>query len=569
VSKSGSRTTAAGGSTRRVAGAATVAAGLVSIFSAVTPDVAWRHQLLTDVEPGPAIALGHVLAAAAGAGLVGLGWGMLRGKRRAVDAAVVVLCVSALLHALKGLDYEESAVALVLAAVLWRGRGAFRRGGAPRPGLVAATFAVAALAGVFALDLTWLLVTGKAETLRTGLSATWHGLSAGVWWLDSGEPIAIALDVLLVAGLLAGAEFLLALLRPAPAAHGHSDGELAHATAILSRYGRDSIAPFALREDKAYHFAAGGFLAYRVLRETAVVSGDPVGPPGSAPAILLDFAEHAARHGWDVVVTGASRAHVRGYERIGMRALKIGEEAFVEPARFSLEGRAIRKVRQSVARVARRGWRVEIVDHVRHGSALQGELEAAERAWRAERRRLHGFAMTLGGRPCPHGVYALARDPDGTLRAFIRFVPHGAGLSLDMMRRYGELPNGINEAMIVAAIEHARERGLAEVSLNFAGFAHVMAATPDEPLRYRLLRLVLTRMHGRFQLERLARFNRQFLPEWRPRYLVYGSRTQLPLAALRVLQAEAYIRPPRPRLSRRLRLGLPRPAALSPPEASR
>ena len=34
----GSRTTAAGGPARRVAGAATVAAGLLSVFSAVTPD---------------------------------------------------------------------------------------------------------------------------------------------------------------------------------------------------------------------------------------------------------------------------------------------------------------------------------------------------------------------------------------------------------------------------------------------------------------------------------------------------------------------------------------------------
>jgi lysyl-tRNA synthetase class 2 len=62
-----------------------------------------------------------------------------------------------------------------------------------------------------------------------------------------------------------------------------------------------------------------------------------------------------------------------------------------------------------------------------------------------------------------------------------------------------------------------------------------------------VLRLLLRRFHGRFQLERLLRFNEKFFPAWRPRFLVYGTRTQLPLAALRVLQAEAYIRPPRPR----------------------
>ena len=153
----------------------------------------------------------------------------------------------------------------------------------------------------------------------------------------------------------------------------------------------------------------------------------------------------------------------------------------------------------------------------------------------------------------------------------MRFARYGGGISLDVMRRYGELPNGINEALIVASLEHARDRGLGEVSLNFAGFAHVMAAAPDEPQHYRLARLVLMRLHGRFQLERLARFNRQFLPRWRPRYLVYPSRMRLPLTALRVLQAEAYIRAPRERLSRWLRVRLPaaRPAALSRREAIR
>jgi lysyl-tRNA synthetase class 2 len=126
--------------------------------------------------------------------------------------------------------------------------------------------------------------------------------------------------------------------------------------------------------------------------------------------------------------------------------------------------------------------------------------------------------------------------------------------------------------MIVATIADARRRSLDEVSLNFAGFAHVMAPSPEEPLRHRLLRLLLTRFHGRFQLERLAHFNQQFLPHWRPRYIVYGSRTHLPLAGLRVLQAESYIRAPRgPLLSSRLRLPRPaeRPVLPARPEATR
>jgi lysyl-tRNA synthetase class 2 len=74
-----------------------------------------------------------------------------------------------------------------------------------------------------------------------------------------------------------------------------------------------------------------------------------------------------------------------------------------------------------------------------------------------------------------------------------------------------------------------------------------MASDASLTLRWRLLRLLLRAAHNRFQLERLVRFNEKFFPAWRSRFLVYRSGTQLPRAALRVLQAEAYVRPPRPR----------------------
>jgi lysyl-tRNA synthetase class 2 len=115
------------------------------------------------------------------------------------------------------------------------------------------------------------------------------------------------------------------------------------------------------------------------------------------------------------------------------------------------------------------------------------------------------------------------------------------------MRRLGGEPNGLNEALVSRALEHARELGVTEVSLNFAGFAHLMAADAALKRHQKALRWLLERFHGRFQLERLASFNRKFAPSSRPRYLVYGDRTNLPIAALRVLQAEAYVRPPRPR----------------------
>src|ERR1700756_4355552 len=105
-----------------MAAASTAMYGVLTVLSAITNDVPWRQDLLSTVEPGSIMALGHVLTLAAGIALVYLARGILHRSRRAMDAAIGLLVPVALLHLLKGLDYEEAGVALALAAVLACGR---------------------------------------------------------------------------------------------------------------------------------------------------------------------------------------------------------------------------------------------------------------------------------------------------------------------------------------------------------------------------------------------------------------------------------------------------------------
>ncbi len=369
--------------------------------------------------------------------------------------------------------------------------------------------------------------------------------------------VLVALLLVLAAVGVAGARRrgphagLRAWLRPAPCTEGHSRSDHCRAARLVRRHAVDSLDPFALREDKRYFFDSGGMLAYRLVRGTAVVAADPIGSSDAAPEVVARFLSHAAERRWAVVMTGVSARHLAAYRRLELRVLHIGNEAIVDPRTFSLEGRAIRKVRQSVARLARRGWSVQVVPAPRVDSLMIDELAAVERRWHAEGRRVAGFAVTLGRLwetdDDLAGVYVLARDPGGRVRAFQHFVGYRGGLSLDLSRRLGDEPNGLSEAMVVAVLGHARELGLAEVSLNFAGFGHLIAPECELTLRQRVGRAALSCVHGRFQLERLVHFNDKFFPVWRPRYLVYQRRGLLPLAALRVLQAEGYVRAPRRR----------------------
>lgn len=362
----------------------------------------------------------------------------------------------------------------------------------------------------------------------------------------TGAPLLLALVAL---ALVLSTLLLRRLPRRAAGDDHPAEHDLRIARAIVERHGHDSISPFILRPDKSFQFAGGAVLAYRVIGETAVVSGDPVGPDESVRAVLADFLAHARAQRWRVVLWGTSTRHVVRYRSLGLSTLCVGEEAVVDPAGFTLEGRPVRKLRQSVHRLERRGWEIVACDGRDLDPALEREIDELELAWRAGRSRLIGFAMGMGrfeSAVRPGDLYLLARSPEGQLGAVMHFVSHCGKLSLDTMRRVGESPNGVNEALVCRALDIARRRGVAEVSLNYAGLAHLMRTAPSGGwARRRAAGLIVKLLGRRFQMQRLVSFNEKFSPAWRPRYLVYESPRSLPLAVLRVLQAEGYVRQPR------------------------
>lgn len=564
----------AGAWRRWAAAGLTALAGALAIVAQFTP----LGATLDSDEFGMPVSapFDRLLAFAGGIGMLALARGMHRGNRRAADIALVVVLVLGLGRWVEGQRLADVGLDLGAAALLALSRDAFPFRRPLRPVLAPGAVAVGAGAAAYALHTGVQLQRPGGTDVDRAVSlaghvvrGAGHGLASSTWWLAPTGSVPVVLDGLVAVTLGACAIALRALLRPHTGSEGHTPAEHRRAAELVAQFGTDSLDPFALRADKSFHFACGGFLAYRTLRETAVVAGDPVAPPGNAADVLSSFLRFAEQRGWEVVVTAASSRRVNELTTLGMRAIPIGKEAVVDPRRFSLEGRAVRKVRQSVARVGRQGWSVETIAGERIADVLLEELSALELDWRSRQPRLYGFAMTLGrlwgAEEDSRSLYVLARDADGRLRAFMRFAEFSGGLSLDVMRRAsGEQPNGLNEALVVATLAHAREHGVRQVSLNFAGLAHIMAADAALSGGQRVLRAVLRRAHGRFQLERLVRFNAKFEPEWQTRYLLYRGRTRLPVAALRVLQAEAYVRAPRARaLSRRWEPGPATAGALS------
>jgi lysyl-tRNA synthetase class 2 len=141
-------------------------------------------------------------------------------------------------------------------------------------------------------------------------------------------------------------------------------------------------------------------------------------------------------------------------------------------------------------------------------------------------------------------VVVLARDGDGVVRGVLHFVPcfGRSAMSLSFMRRDPSTPNGLTEFLVVQAAGLLRDRGVDEMSLNFAVFARWMHS-PAKVYERVLGRLVAVG-NPFFQIESLYRFNAKFFPRWTPRYLVYDGTFGLVRASIAAMWAEGQLPKP-------------------------
>jgi lysyl-tRNA synthetase, class II len=527
------------------------AAGLLGVIDAINPDR--RPALITSLAPEHVHGVSEALVAPLGLLLLVVARGLARRKRRAWQIAVAVLLGLVALHLQHRFGYGAIATALVAVALVAR-RGDFRAAGDPEahPRLALRALVFGSAIFLYAFVALWVnrvmadqpftfpFALREIARAAAGVSAPGSAHLSGTF----GEWFPISVLLLTVSAVCM---LVFSWLGPWRYRYAQVARHRRLTRDLVAAWGADTLAPFVLRGDKSYFFDEDerSFVAYKVVGGVAIVSGDPIGPPERFAALIGSFLDFAHARDWRVAILGASEQALHLYRAHGLHALYHGDEAVVDTASFSLEGRPIRKVRQSVHRLERAGYVASVVHPSEIGTELREELEELARAWRGTQPE-RGFVMaldTLFRLDDDHAVFVVGRAADGSVAGFLHFAvcPRASALSLSSMPRLRTTPNGFNEWLVCAAIEWARTRGFARVSLNFAPFAALLAPEAELSRLQRLERQALLRLKGHFQLDNLLLFNRKFFPQWQPRFVVYERKLDLPRVGIAALAAEAYL----------------------------
>jgi phosphatidylglycerol lysyltransferase len=330
------------------------------------------------------------------------------------------------------------------------------------------------------------------------------------------------------------------LLRPVIYRARTSRVERERVSALLQRYGRSSIAFFALLPDKAYFFSKNGkaVLAYRVVGSTAVVMGDPIGDESEFSELVESFQEHCELNDWAYAFHQVTAQYLELYAQHGLKALKIGEEGIVGVEDFALSGHATKHLRSTMNYFEREGYRAEVL-HPPYEPALLRRLREISDEWLAQGdRRERGFTLGYFDEAMLQECDIVAvRASDGRIMAFANIIPSyrlPQG-NFDMLR-YGPEPKRVADFLYVSLLNCFRERGYNGMNIGLAPFSGLQREGPMSPAE-RAMDLLYRRGSFLFRYRGLREFKEKFLPVWEPRYLVYSSEMQLPGIALAVARA--------------------------------
>jgi len=530
-------------------------AGAFDIATSLLPPRHGRISALAEFMPAAGFLTARAATAVAGLLLIYLGAGLRRGKHRAWQVAVVLAGLGVVLHLAKGLDYDAAVVSGALLIMLIAVRGRFQAVADPRN----RWRALLALAGFAAAGFLLGFVEIAVRMNRLEGHPGWISWAqeAGLGLLGIPGPLRFlrpvgAETVSLTTGacgLLAVTLAVILLLRPGSPLPERTDADDLTLRELLHRYGSlDSLGYFALRGDKSLIWAPSrkAAIAYRVVNGVSLASGDPVGAESAWPEAIAAWLADCTAHGWTAAVLGCGNAGGKAYRKSGLDVVELGDEAVLDVAAFSLDGRPMRGVRQAVNRIRRAAYTCQVV---RQRELTPDDLAEAVRAAEAFRDGAveRGFSMALCRLGDPRDadcLFVICRDAEGRIRGLLQFVPWGSdGLSLDLMRGDRTVDNGLTEFMVVSTIEAAPGLGVRRMSLNFAVLRSVFAradelgAGPVLRLWHRLL-MVASRL---WQIESLYRANAKYRPAWQPRYLCFPTARDLPRIAVAALSAEAFL----------------------------
>jgi phosphatidylglycerol lysyltransferase len=520
--------------TPKVLSALTFLAGLVLLLSGAIPASPVRLRWLEQLFPLAVVETSHFLGSVAGAVLLVVSQGLSRRLDVAYYFALITIAGGIVTSLLKGFDFEEALLLVVVLLVLRRARPAFYR-------------RAAFLDTRFSFDRIAAIIAALGASVWLGLFAHQHvAYSHELWWQfafggDASRYLRASVGAALVVLIFGVAR----LVAPAPhEVQRPTDSELDAARPVIAA--QSSTMPYLVYlRDKALLFNDDktGFVMYGVEGRTWAALGDPVGPPQVIGDLIRRFLERCDDFSGTPVFYEVTKEYLHHYADFGLTFVKLGEHASVDLHAFSLAGQRAARLRQALNRIGKAGGTFRVIDAAAV-PAMMGQLRQVSDDWRNEKAGAEkGFSLGFFDEVYLSKFPVAVVEREGRVLAFANMWlgPGRDEMSIDLMRYHHEAPTDVMEALFVHLFQWGKAQGYHWFGLGMAPLSG-FERSPVVTLWTRLGSFLYEHGEALYRFQGLRAYKQKFNPEWEPRYLVYPGGLSLPrvLADVSALIAGGY-----------------------------
>ncbi len=273
----------------------------------------------------------------------------------------------------------------------------------------------------------------------------------------------------------------------------------------------------------------------------AIALGDPVGPPDDFADTVRGFQQFCRANDWSPGFYQTLPDHLDIYRHLGMRAIKIGEEAIVDLRSFSTKGRTGQDFRSALNKLTKSGHHVDFHAPPLEPALLQ-ELRQISEEWLAimhgsEKRFSVGWFDEAYLADCE---IAVVRDSGGVISAFANLVPEYQlnEITIDLMRHRRSMVHGTMDFLFVSLFQHYRDRGYDGFNLGLSALSGVGESRASSRIE-KAGHYLYQHLNGFYNFKGLHAYKEKFRPRWEPRYLVFPAYGGLMDSVIALIRADS------------------------------
>ncbi len=491
----------------------------------VSGSIPANSELMTEIKtllPLPIVEISHLVSTLVGLLLLFLA----RGIRLKIDAAwygsLCLLALGIVVLLLKGFDWREALVLLMILLLIVPTRSHFQR----RSSLLYMTF-----------SKSWLITVSMVL-----MGSLWLGFFAyrdvayshDLWWQFSyhGNAPRFLRAYLLVAVVTVAYGLLRLLSVAPPQTYNKPSTEELNAAQDLVSLSSHTQGFLALLGDKFLFWNQNktAFIMFAITPQFWIAMGDPVGKNSEMDALFWQFQEQADQYGAKAVFYQVSPEFLPYYLDQGLSLFKLGEEARVDLSSFSLTGKQRESQRSAHNKFTKLHFEFKILSGEDAAINLQRLREISD-AWLANKHtREKGFSLGFFTE-----TYLLRTDvavvcnEQGKIMAFANLWKTTSleELSIDLMRYDPAAPKGIMDFLFAELMLWGKAENYKWFSLGMAPLAG-LERHPLAPTWHKIGSAIFDLGDQFYNFGGLYDYKAKFNPQWKPRYLAAPASLSVP-----------------------------------------